>query len=778
MHLLLSLLGTFHATLNGEPVTCFESNRLRALLAYLAVEAQHPHHRQVLAEFLWPDRPAGVARNNLRSALSRLRSTIGDRKSEPPFLLISRYTVQFNPASDYWLDVAEFQRHIAARGFRTPESCSPQVEIRTLGLAIGLYRSPFLEGLSIDGSAPFQEWVRCKREEIDHQLGLALQRLAVLLGECGEYVQAEAFARRRLELEPWSEEAHRRLMHLLALTGQRSAALVQYEACRRLLSSELGIEPGRETTALYESIRDGTWSGGEREGDGQAEERYASAGRSQPGSVALRPVSFVDRDRELEHLDRVLDLALAGEGRVALVSGEAGSGKTALVAEFARQALDRHGDVVVVSGHCSAYGGVGDAYQPFRQILEMLGGDIEAQRGAMVTSEQTRRLQALLPAFVQALLESGPDLIGRFVPAADLATRVSAFSPWPGGMAARAACVVHLRQSVKHQTTAYSMPAGQTMAGELEAPLFEQVTRVLQVLARRRPLILVLDDLQWVDPGSTGLLFHLGRHLAHSRVLLVGIYRPEAVGLEQGGKRHPLEQVIHELQRMWGDNVVDLNQADGRQFVEALLDPEPNRLDSTFRETLYRYAAGNPLFTTELLRSLQEQGDLVRDREGRWIEGPALHWEQLPPRVEAVIAERLGRLPPEWQNMLSVASVEGVEFAAEVVAHALGLDLRETIWRLSGPLSQQNLVHAQSLQRMGASAQRLSGYRFHHHLFQTYLYDRLDQVRRAELHEVVGLALETLYGEHVASISAQLAWHFKQAGLLDKAADYLFQAGK
>jgi predicted ATPase len=234
--------------------------------------------------------------------------------------------------------------------------------------------------------------------------------------------------------------------------------------------------------------------------------------------------------------------------------------------------------------------------------------------------------------------------------------------------------------------------------------------------------------------------------------------------------------VIHEFQRDLGDIHIDLAQTEGRQFVEALLDTERNRLDAVFRETLYRHTGGHPLFTVELLRGLQERGGLAKDESGCWIAGPALDWETLPPRVEAVIAERIGRLPEDWQSMLAAASVEGEEFTAEAVAHVQATDERQVLQRLSGPLSQQHhLVYAQGLQRL--DGQRLSRYRFRHFLFQKYLYNKLDPVQRAHLHESMGITLETLYGEQASEWAVPLARHFQGAGMTAKAVGYLLEAG-
>jgi WD40 repeat protein/DNA-binding SARP family transcriptional activator len=242
-HLSLSILGPFQAGLDGRLATGFESNKVRALLAYLAVEADRPHSRQVLAGLLWPGYPDRSALNNLRSALANLRQAIGDQGAQPPFLIINRDTIQFNSASDYWLDLASLQN-------------LPGLAIEQLEQTVAAYRGSFMEGFSLADSPPFEEWLLYKREQTNRQVLAALQRLAAHYEGLADYGSTITYAHRRLELEPWDEDAHRQLMRALARSGQRSSALAQYEICCRLLREELGVEPGRETTALYESIRD------------------------------------------------------------------------------------------------------------------------------------------------------------------------------------------------------------------------------------------------------------------------------------------------------------------------------------------------------------------------------------------------------------------------------------------------------------------------------------------------------------------------------------------
>ncbi|MGD8462335.1 MAG: BTAD domain-containing putative transcriptional regulator [Anaerolineae bacterium] len=764
----LSLLGPFQVTLDGQPVTDFKSNKVRALLAYLAVEADRPHHREVLAGLLWPDWPDRDALSNLRYTLSDLRRAIGDRTVEPSFLLITRDTLEFNAASDHWLDVAGFADLVSS--LEDPSA---------LKQAIALYRGSFLEGFSVGDSAAFEEWVLFTRERLARQMSSVLHHLAVAYEQQGEYDQAESFARRHIELEPWAEGVHRQLMRTLALDGKRGAALAQYETCRRLLTEELAVEPAAETTALYERIRDGELIAPVVS---PAPPPVPSASLppflATEGSASEEPPVFVARERELARLDCFLDRALAGQGQVVFVTGDAGSGKTALLHAFARRAQEAHPDLLVAGGQGNAHTGIGDPYLPFREILCLLTGDVEAQwaAGAM-TREQARRLWQTLPLAAQALVQDGPDLIDTFVPRAALLKRAVAYG------VTRAGWLVRLKQPGERTPDGVS-----AVAGPLQSDLFEQYTRVLQALTQRGPLLLVVDDLQWADLGSTSLLFHLGRQLVGSRLLITGSYRPEEVALGRPGpargaeqrERHPLEPVVSEFQRDFGDITVNLGAAASREFVDALLDSEPNLLGHAFREMLHRQTRGHPLFTVELLRGLQEQGDLLRDPEGRWVEGPALDWEALPARVEAVVAERINRLAEPLRAALQVASVEGEVFTAEVVARVQGVGERDVVMRLSRDLDRRHrLVRAQGIQRM--DGRRLSQYRFRHILFQRYLYGSLDDVERSYLHEAIGDTLEALYEgqpETMLAMAGQLAWHFQEAGIVDKAIHYLRQAGE
>ena len=256
--LVLDFLGGFQVVLDGHPVTEFKSNKVRALLAYLAVEADRPHRREALAGLLWPERSDRDALSNLRYTLANLRRTLGDPSAATPFLLITHDTIQFNPSSDHWLDVAELERLIARARAQRPTGAAH------LKTAVELYRGSFLEGFSAGDAAPFEEWVLLCNEQIAQQVMSILSTLIAYFVAHNEHEAAQTYARKQVALEPWNEEAHRTLMRALAIHGQRNAALHQFQTCCRILREELGVEPSEETTSLFEAIRSGRMTRGEQ----------------------------------------------------------------------------------------------------------------------------------------------------------------------------------------------------------------------------------------------------------------------------------------------------------------------------------------------------------------------------------------------------------------------------------------------------------------------------------------------------------------------------------
>jgi tetratricopeptide (TPR) repeat protein/predicted Ser/Thr protein kinase len=478
-----------------------------------------------------------------------------------------------------------------------------------------------------------------------------------------------------------------------------------------------------------------------------------------------RPV-FVARERELESLVGYLEKALASQGQVVFVTGGAGRGKTAVVDEFCRRAQEAHKDLIVATGTCNAQTGIGDPYLPFRDVFSKLTGDVEAKwASGGITRENAKRLWEVLPLTLDALLARGPSLVDVFIPGEVLLAHSKAALP-PG--AEQVKRLEDLREQRKSGVS------------ELEQSLlFEQCTNVLNIVSNQRPLLLFMDDFQWADDASISLLFHLGRRIEGNPILVLVAYRPDEVALGRGEDKHPLEGVVNELKRKFGDILIDLSQeekVEDRAFIEDFLDTEPNRLGAVFRQALYDHTGGHPLFTIELLRAMQERGDLVHDEQGRWVEGASLNWDGLPPRVEAVIEERIGRLEENLREMLSVASVEGEDFTAQVIARVQDVKERLLLRDLSQELEKRHrLVREQ--EELRVDGKLLSRYRFAHHLLQRYLYNDLSAGERRLLHGEIACILEELFEDNSDVVAVQLAFHYGHAENAEKELQYLIQAG-
>ena len=311
----LYILGPFQATLNGRPIRGFSYDKVRLLFAYLAIEANVPHYRETLASLLWPDDSAQAARASLRKALSVLRQVVGDDDSGNQVFIVDRDTIQLNPTSNIWLDVAEFKDHLETcetHPHQSNDECDFCVE--EFEAAVDLYRGVFLEGLLVSDSIELEEWILAHREFFRVKVMTALHCLTNFYLKKGNYAKAESFALRQVEMEPYREEARRALMLALARSGQRSAALAHYEMCKRILADELGVEPSHETESLYERIR--------------------QAGQTSPNNLPLDLADLIGRERELQAIEEKL---ADPDCRLLTITGPGGIGKTSLALSVARE---------------------------------------------------------------------------------------------------------------------------------------------------------------------------------------------------------------------------------------------------------------------------------------------------------------------------------------------------------------------------------------------------------------------------------------------------------
>lgn len=233
----LLLLGRPQIIQDGSPLFIF--HKAQALFYYLAVTGRS-HQRSSLLNFLWGHIPENNRKNNLRVTLSYLRKNLGD------YLMVNRHTVSFNPPASCWIDVEEL---------KTVLQSSPKT-IERLQEVVKLYQGPFLEGFQVPEEKEYEAWVAITRRKIQELVIQAMHTLALRYQEQKDYVNSIETLNRLLTLQPWREESHQLLMILLASSGQRSAALEQYDLCCQTLT-EHKRTPSAELTKLYEDISTG-----------------------------------------------------------------------------------------------------------------------------------------------------------------------------------------------------------------------------------------------------------------------------------------------------------------------------------------------------------------------------------------------------------------------------------------------------------------------------------------------------------------------------------------
>lgn len=306
----IRLLGGFAVQLDGQSVQAFRTAKTRALLAYLAVEADREHSRTTLATLFWGELPDSAAKTNLRIELSNLKSVLGGH----PALDVARTTLCFRSGLAT-TDVHTFRQAIGT--FNTLPTEAHRAELAKIAAAIDLYQGEFLAGLHLNDAAEYEDWQLLTREQLHEQLMLALKTLQAGYAAQGRWVELAEAARRQLAIVPWTEDAYRYLMQALAAQGQLQAALAQFEKCRAVLQAELGVEPSLATLELAARLR-----GGE------------AARPAVQHNLAQQVKALVGRKEESTELQTLVKVA-----RLTTVLGIGGVGKSHLAQSVAQSVL-------------------------------------------------------------------------------------------------------------------------------------------------------------------------------------------------------------------------------------------------------------------------------------------------------------------------------------------------------------------------------------------------------------------------------------------------------
>jgi predicted ATPase len=541
----LLFLGSPRIEIDGATLEV-DTRKAVALLAYLAL-TRRPHARDSLVGLLWPDHGQKRARAALRRTLSSLA-----RAREAGWLEIQGDTVNLR-SDETWVDVDRFRELLAecaSHGHPESEACpsclSPLTE------AVSLYRDDFLAGFGLRDSFAFDDWQYFQAEELRRELAGALEKLARGHGAAGEWEAAIAHARRRLLLDPLHEPAHRALMQLYALSGERASALRQYRECVRVLEKDLGVAPLEETTSLYRAVQEGA-AVPPFPATGTATERPAPSDMPRSEGKVSDPAGspLLGRDQEWAALEKAY--AAASEGMVVALEGEAGIGKTRLAEEFLARARERGASVL--SARC--FRGETDlAYGPF---VEAFGTVAQREhlsaRLSQAPPEAIAEAARLLPALAGTLPET-PSL-----PPLDT----------PGARSRFYDGVFRTLLAALEGTPTGGAPPG----------------------------ILFVDDLQWADEASLDLLNYLARRLGGHPLLVISAWREALV---------PEDHRLRGLLPGAEDSVTLLRLS---RLDEAAVEELASRGGAPpgLGGRLYRETEGLPLFLAEYLAAISS-GDL------------------------------------------------------------------------------------------------------------------------------------------------------------------------
>ena len=564
----LALLGPPVVRRDGAPVT-FDTRKATALLALLAVTGRE-HSREQLADLLWPEADSVKGRASLRRTLSVTAAVMGDG------LVVSRAAIALDPAL-VRVDVREFHALIGR-----PDAAS-------LERAASLYRGDFLAGFTLRGCAEFEEWQESVSEELRQALARGLQRLVAACIADGALERAAGHARRWLQLDPLHEPAHQVIIRLHGWAGQRSAAMRQYRSLVRVLDRDLAVRPLPETTRLYDDVRAGRLGpppvpaaapavdDPAPDKDDPAPDRVAAAG------TATWPL--VGRTAELDTLRAAWRAAgrdgghsgIGRRGRVVAIAGEAGSGKTRLIAELRAEAAEAGAAVLAARGHD------GETGLPFVLAADLL-----------------RTALAVRPDLPDTLPAQTAAMAGRLIPALAASHPDTAAPPLDSPVA-----VTRLYAAIADTL--------QAAAGGGDEPTG----------------IVVVEDVHWADSSSLGLLAYLVRRLADWPLLLVLSWQPE-----QAGRLRVLRTALSEAESQSLGQTVEPGPF-GPEAIGTLLG-----LDGMPRIDVSRLLAetrGLPMLVREYVEALRAAGEpeAGAGEPGAWWP-PASVRDLLRTRLQAV----------------------------------------------------------------------------------------------------------------------------------------------
>ena len=458
-------------------------------------------------------------------------------------------------------------------------------------------------------------------------------------------------------------------------------------------------------------------------------------------------MQFVQREKEKKKLlDAYQAMRQSGRQQLRFVIGEAGTGKTVLINQFLDEISATSDQTLIVSSSCNVQSDYNIPYQPFKELLKQLLKDVDEEDSK---DSEKEKFKEVFRFCARTVFEHAPDLLGNFIPGTSIISAIGQ----------------NLFQE-KEKEPARSID---------ESKILVQYVDAVRSIAEKYRLVLIVDNLQWIDPSSVNLLYQLVIGLKNSPVMIIGSYRSTDIDIIVGGEKHLLNKLITEVKISLGNVFVDLDkvsEADRRELMDRMLDSNRNILDGHFRNKLFERTNGNPLFINELMNLLIEKGMVVSKNDGVWSNNANLDWDSYPVRIEGIIQERIGRLEDSLVEVLSYASVQGYTFIAQVLSKTMDMPERSILMTLSKILQKQHhLVTEDDCIRCSQGI--VSKFNFSSYIFQQYLYQELSQTQRMMLHSDIARILEDYFKDNIEEAAGDIARHYEMSEEYDKAVKYI-----
>jgi DNA-binding SARP family transcriptional activator/tetratricopeptide (TPR) repeat protein len=671
----IRLLGEQRIIGGPEDGSHTQPSRSLALLAYLILHSEVPQARQHLAGVFWPDSTEAQARTNLRRELHNLRLILKD----DPSLTVQPMTLTWRDSASCRVDVRVFE---AERREATSARSSGDGTgfVAHAEAAIAEYRGELMPG-------SYDDWVLDEREPLLRACVDLCDGVIGAYRDGGDRIRALEVARRRVHLKPLEESGYRVVMELQAESGDRAAAVSTYHRCATILEQELGISPDPETTKMVDRLLDRR--------DDRATPQAATGGSSPRNGAAA---GLIGRTSEIDLLTQRWRQATGGRGGLVVVSGEAGVGKTRLVAELA--AIARTEGAAVAITRCFGQSGR-LALAPVADWLR--SADLQSATAALEPVWQVE-VDRLVPRPTPPAAGSATDADGQ---SADT--------------------------------------AGTTIDAWQRHRFFEGLARA--VTATDRPLLLVLDDLQWCDEETVAWLAFLLRFAADAPFLVAATVR-----IDELDDNRAMATSLRALRSAGLVTEITLRPLDPTDTCELASTLLSRPLSMSEEVLLYGATGGYPLFVVEVAHGLPELTTSA---------------QSLPDNdLQAVLRHRLEQTSPAAQDVAGLAAAVGRDFSLDLLSEASDLD-PDTLVQAVDELWRRRILREQR-----------SGYDFSHDLLRDAAYASVSPPRRWLLHRRLAQGIELLHAGHVDDVAAQLAEQYDRGGRPDRAFGYFSRAAE